>query len=150
MVAVHIRRGDKVASGEAKKVLAANYVQACIAAQRERNASVVVVLSDDAGAHAEFNASWHELGGANFTRIHQRTAIFRPDESRHAVADARRGFWWLLVDLRIMLQADTFVGSQSSNLGAVLAALRGWYRCWNAENSKAQYKWVIHSDKLDR
>jgi hypothetical protein len=42
------------------------------------------------------------------------------------------------------------VGSQSSNLGAVLAALRGWYRCWNAENSKAQYKWVIHSDKLDR
>jgi len=130
MVAIHIRRGDKVASGEAKAVQTGNFVQACLAAGRA-NASSVIVLSDDEKAGAEFRQSWIELGGSNFTKIVSRTAIFRPDQSKHAVNDARKGFWWLMTDLRIMVQADTFVGSQSSNLGAIVSAMRGWYRCWS-------------------
>jgi len=148
-VAVHIRRGDKVESGEASATAFDAFVLACFAAGA-RNASVVFVLSDDAISGPRFAQAWTKLGGSPAMRVVNRTAIFRPDQSIHAVQDARKGFYWLLTDLRLLVQARVFVGTQSSNMGAIVGALRGFHRCFNAENAVAGYAWSLLADKLDR
>jgi hypothetical protein len=154
-VALHVRRGDKVSSREAEKVNMTHYVRACFAAGQS-NAARVLVLSDDISAGPEFAEHWTLLGGSNNTNVTWRTAVFRPDKFRPyravnrnkrvdevplSVLEARMGFWWLLVDLRIMVDADVFVGSQSSNLGALVCALRAWTKCWSAENYMREYAW---------
>jgi len=153
-VAVHVRRGDKVGTGEARPTHVSHYVNATVFAARRGNASVVFVLSDADGIGAEFAAHWKAVGASNDTVIVFRRAANRPDK-RSDPAQSRLGFLWLLVDLRLVVEAGTFVGTQSSTLGVLAAALRGWNRCFNAENgtgykASTPYEWLARKDKPAR
>jgi hypothetical protein len=123
-LAIHVRRTDKVGVGEAVQVgceVFARAVQDILETQLnvfEKYKNVLIhLISDDAGVEKE----WSEVAAgmeffrknARAIRVNFRAASNRPDHA-YDVQKAGDGFYQLLIDLRLMIEAHAFLGSQSS------------------------------------
>jgi len=147
MLAIHIRRSDKTRPGsESPYVNTSEYIQAArtIGGVRFRT---VITVSDDEPAGAQVQAEWARLyGDADppvFISRYSDPNRMRPDRmSRKEPKRARDAFLMLLTDLRLMVQADYFVGSMNSNLALMACALAGNYaRCRNMDNAGGRFAW---------
>ncbi len=121
-VAIHIRRTDKFS--EATPV--ASYAYLVALHQLTAATTNVTVMSDDPSVKGE-------LGAANY-----RITTTRPDMTKDA-NEAEEAFWNVLVDLRIMVEADIFIGTQSSNLGILACMLRGYNKCYSVESKDLEW-----------
>jgi len=140
---VHIRRADKLYA-ESKRVFAAEYIRA--ARTSGVRPTVVYLLSDDVAVTNEFTSNWTTATAADWSlpRLVSVAATERPDRTRHNV---REVYLKVVADLRAMVQADVFVGTQTSNLGVVACILREHRHCYNAEG-KGHYAWDPAKDKI--
>jgi hypothetical protein len=157
VLAMHVRRSDKV-TGEAQYVRTEEFVQAVHHSGVDFR--TVVVVSDDAGAFGEVVGNWSlpfprprfvsRFAHPKFSRpdrIHRRT---KQDDDAALARMQDEGFLYLLTDLRLMVESDWFLGSQSSNLGIVACAVRGDRRCLNVENAAGEYQWEFVTMKITR
>jgi hypothetical protein len=122
-LAIHVRRTDKV-TGEAVQIgceVFANAVETLLTNKLrvfDKFKSVLIhLMSDDPKVMTE----WSEVTGGmgffqskkNAIQVNFRAALNRPDRT----SDLQRvedGFYDLLIDLRLMVEAHAFLGSQSS------------------------------------
>jgi len=144
-IAVHVRRGDKVALGEARPVPASTFVQGIRTILDTLNPPrhhprLVHLFSDDANASSEFHQALASNPDLNASlKVDFRYAGYRPDlgNDLNLVYEA---FWQLLVDLRMMVESDVYLGSQSSNVGVMACYLRVHHQCFNVENQNLTWK----------
>ncbi|KAH9254050.1 hypothetical protein BASA81_007925 [Batrachochytrium salamandrivorans] len=121
-VAMHIRRTDKLFE-EAERVHSKVFVAALLVANRTHNLEnkpmVLTVMTDDCRVKHEIA---HELSSVIHTHqlafsirhgLKFRCETTRPDKS-HSSREVTASFFTLLVDLTLMVEADVFIGSQSS------------------------------------
>lgn len=142
-VAFHIRRGDKL-KRESIKFEAADYIRKLQTVLIKSNATATntnsnnvglpqycFVATDDASVLAEFQTALDQLNWScqlhslavsmtSNTTIEATTATSEDDESK-AVTNT----WHFMADLYLLVEAKYFVGYFNSNVGALVAVLRG-------------------------
>jgi hypothetical protein len=119
-IATHVRRTDKI-TGEARAVACSTFVQGIehILQVRKKeigNKKVILhLISDESQVENECLQAIQASDNVELKRIkiHFRFAKDRPDRVR-TLALADESFWRLLIDLRLMIESDDFLGSQSS------------------------------------
>jgi hypothetical protein len=128
-VAVHIRRGDKVAGAhkEANAIAVSHYTRAV--RKRGRRVKNVYIASDDYDAADEF---------VRFSPTKWRIALRCTESSKgydnvaFAIQDpqtTKTQMYDLLIDLHLLAEAEVFIGTYSSNIGRLLVLLRNNYQC---------------------
>jgi hypothetical protein len=155
-VTVHIRRDDKV-KGEAQYINTSEFVKA-IGKEMPIKFKTLVLLSDDETAGAQLRGNWTlDYWPERFVFRFAHPKKSRPDRIRarnresaeEIVAMQRAGFTWLMTDLRLMLDADLFIGTMSSNLAAVACAMQNnASRCRDMDNPSGQYRWKEKNVKI--
>ena len=120
IIVCHVRRTDKLAH-EAKKVDApvfADAIKKIINSTADlrnvnKNRIEIIIISDDIQVPMEFDtefSSHSELGGLP---RHYQISTLRPDRGKNdSVSSA--AYKSTLLDLRIMIESDVFLGSQTS------------------------------------
>jgi len=159
-VAMHVRRTDKV-RGEAVKVDCSVFLKAMKQSLEETNGDesksaieankkrriIIHLASDDPAVGEECQRELDKEDESFKSRVilHFRFAKARPDRvsSQYDLDDS---FWNLLVDLRIMTESDTFVGSQSSNMGVLVSYLRSGASVYSVEHPT--YRWEMKRNKF--
>jgi len=151
-IAVHVRRGDKVALHEARPVSASRFIAALKTIADQLNPPdnktsskgddgvvyLVHLFTDGAEVLQEFKDALQApeaagLFGNSTVHLDFRFAGYRPDKGFDETL-VNEAFWQLLVDLKMMVESDAFLGSQSSNVGVTACYLRVHHRCFNVEH----------------
>ncbi|CAM9400430.1 unnamed protein product, partial [Hapterophycus canaliculatus] len=134
---LHIRRGDKVTSGEAAWHPGEEYLDAAVAYLEGDESELGVeditgiwIASDDSRVVDEIKV----LAPSYLPRVDNSTIFWAsggveggPEVERTATRTDKQtyaGFVYALADLQQLTTADVFVGTYSSNLGRLLALLR--------------------------
>jgi len=127
--AVHVRRGDKITSGEMTNVPLERYAEAAVA----HGCPDVVIFSDDARVVEPFRRQVRSLAGSN-CRVVDRTepgavgfldSRFRAAGEGQRVSEVVRVF----ADMALMIRAKHLVCTMSSNLPRFAALHLGTERC---------------------
>jgi hypothetical protein len=150
VVAIHVRRGDKIVkqtqhtSPEARLVKAADYVHAAVKGIKGRHVAKVFVVSDDAHALREIVPYWkaHVSHSADATFV-SRVAADRPDKTNEPDVELA-ALVDVLVDIRLLASADVFVGTGTSQFGALVYSLRAGAASYDAEHHNGGYVWRSH------
>jgi len=123
-VAVHVRRGDKVAEGEAEKIEVSEYLRKIQdVAPGVRN---IFVATDDYRVVSEFWELRPDLKVVSFC-AKSRKGYFHDETLK---GDHFEKVWKeLSVDLHYLRKADHFIGAYSSNISRLAALLRGGENC---------------------
>ncbi|CAM9656415.1 unnamed protein product [Scytosiphon promiscuus] len=131
-VGLHIRRGDKVAEGEAAKVETHKYLEAALKYYKDRSArdaegiKAVWVASDDKDAVKEVRAIVRDY----FPNVADKDVLWVSGANAggkvatHSTSEAYEGFVMVFADLKMLSAARVFVGTYSSNVGRLVALLR--------------------------
>lgn len=123
VAAIHVRRTDK--GSEAPFVPLSTYAniltQAC-------DSCTVQLFSDETSV------------GPEFTALVTNKVWFRLAPAREPT---RESFMALLLDIRLGVEADLFIGSPSSNLGTVICLLRAFEHCYSVEDRG--FVWQRHT-----
>ena len=128
-IAVHIRRGDKVA-GRIKEAEATE-VSEYIAKVKNINSGItnIFVATDDFMVVEEFQSrcpsEWHVFSLSSPERQGYDLLKFNTESGSRR----KREMVELFVDMHFLSKAEAFVGTYSSNMGRLVALLRGGYRC---------------------
>lgn len=153
-VTLHIRRTDKVGSehhkGEASLANSTTFLE-CLAEQLNLFDGMTLVpvfaVTDGEEVKQEFESALkHEANkGLNKKlRVIYRYAPTRPD--RLALDNSvSESYYRLLLDIRLMLHAHVFIGSQSSNLGVLACMLRVHHNCFSVESPR--FHWNPRKNK---
>jgi hypothetical protein len=154
-VAIHIRRTDKFI--EHSPTAAVFYVEAGLhaLAKEQEQLESVVVMTDDTSAALVVIDMWNKTVYRHHDKRKKPTLGFflrdsvaqakeRPDES----TDPDPGTINMMSDLKLLVLAKYFVGTQSSNFGLTACYLRGGVNCFNAEEKHLPYHWDHMHDKL--
>lgn len=147
-VAMHVRRTDKI-TGESRLVACDVFASALelVLNQTEfRDKRVLLhLMTDNATVLDEFTQAWQTKPLHNQVLVNFRFAGTRPDRTSHAMV--QDSFYQILVDFRLMISADAFIGSQSSNLGVVACLLRVHRGCYTVEQP-SPFVWDTAKDKI--
>lgn len=134
-IGFHIRRGDKVAEGEAKKVATKEYLSAALKHlnDRERHGGDgakdikgIWVASDSQNAVREVRA----LASQYFPNVSKESIVWISGGSdggpvaTHSKFEEYAGFVLVFADLKLLSAASVFVGTFSSNVSRVVALMR--------------------------
>lgn len=147
-IAVHVRRTDKI-TGESVKIGAEifgvaleNIIQEKLRVFKSYKSVLIFVISDERDIEDEWNdrvltMPWFKQQRKKITHFF-RIMNNRPDRTSDWSA-VDTGFYELLIDLRLMIDAHAFLGSQSSNLGVVTCYLRVHDNCFNVEKDSLEW-----------
>ncbi len=164
-IAIHIRRGDKYR--EAVFVPESYYLEASFMALGQLDQAIpldTVIITTDHGASAhelvqlwkaskQGNSEYKPVNGflirnsvegneGRADRVHDR------GNSTKTYLAVEQDTVDLLADIKCLVGATLFVGTQSSNFGVLVCYLRGGTDCFNVEKRKAPYAWNHHVDKV--
>lgn len=134
-VGIHIRRGDKRL--EASPIPAEAYARA--AEEADPNVQACFVASDSREAVDELAAArpkWTIAALATPQNIGHEQSVFNQGSAvmrHHLVLD-------LLAEIEILAKASFFVGTFSSNIGVLLALLRGKDTCYGVDGPLKIYR----------
>ena len=120
IIACHVRRTDKLAY-EAKKVDASVFASAIkkiinsTADLRNvnKNRIEIIIISDDIKVPMEFNTEFSSHAELCELPRHYRISTIRPDRGKNDLVSSA-AYTATLLDLRIMIESDVFLGSQTS------------------------------------
>ena len=153
VLCIHIRRSDKVGiNKESKYVETMGYLRAA-STLSGKVFKTVVTVSDDAGAGDEVQRDWKQVFPDYQPRFIARfndPISMRPDRiSSRDAEQAKEAFEILLTDLRLMIEADYFVGSMNSNLALIACSMNGDFsRCRNIDLPEGSFEWKEEHIKL--
>jgi hypothetical protein len=171
-IGIHIRRTDKITSHEAQLVATHTYVDALLYAITKEEKSypnfyhssiIIYVISDDPTVEEEFTIDqvinkFHLVvknqhhNNIQFKLIF-RCAASRPDQYNKPgqVKEMENSLMELLIDFKLLVDADIFIGTQTSNLGLAICVMRGGHKCFSVENQNNgnfHFEWNNDDDKL--
>jgi len=165
-VAVHVRRTDKAGpENEAIIIALEHYAAAACEGMRRwaareakrrgaqpRTVDVVVFLtSDNETMHEPFARELDaSISSLPFEVNANVTFHYSPGRPERWPGDSEITFHRLMEDLRLFVDADVFVGTQSSNYGIVACLLRGGDLCMSVEAPAPRFEWRLEVDKMVR
>jgi len=165
VIGIHLRRGDKYK--ESIPTPAIQYAKAALKFCKDSGRKVrkVIIATDDGEAAFKAVSEWKKLVGAPDSfqpsegfavRAAGAAPSGRPDQlvslDEETLKMAREGLVDLLVDQKLLVLADVFIGTQSSNFGLLVCYMRGGRDCLNAESYDEvdvaePFKWSHAQDK---
>ncbi|CAM9552176.1 unnamed protein product [Ectocarpus sp. 4 AP-2014] len=131
-VGLHVRRGDKVAEGEAQKVETKEYLSAAArffdseASQDKQDIEAIWVASDDHNVVEEVRA----IARQYFPNVVDEDIVWVSGGARggavttHTKSEGYQGFVMVFADLKMLAASSVFVGTYTSNVSRLVALLR--------------------------
>lgn len=128
-VAVHIRRGDKVAkkTKEAELIEARDYVEKILSL--DADIKNVFIATDDSQVLDQFEQHCPSQWRITTFCPSSRTGHFQDNFNKKGQAQIRREMLSVFADLQALSEAHMFVGAYSSNLSRLVALFRNGVRC---------------------
>ena len=122
-VAFHVRRSDKVATGESKKYKADDYVQKMIEAVGEKNITNCFVASDDYAAVEEIKDALLERNAScNVSTLADTRR--RGTSEYHQMEISYEDTLVFLAEISILINSTYFIGTMNSNIGSFVTLMR--------------------------